>query len=154
MNRWTYYSPLALGALFGLLARDFYEHLLPGEPWQAVATVTGIAIGFGLLAQLALVGVQGAFAQVMPVPGGRSIRGRAAVVIGALLLAALVGGIVAAILYGEGLGEEGLLPTVALLIAILAAAAAIGAAGVYAWSWPAAERDFATERPALSSGPP
>lgn len=137
MGRWTYYAPLWLGTL---LAAAFYLANLGKLPPRPVAThVLSVVIGaplLGIILQLATVGLQGAFAQVLPVPWGRSIRGRAAVIGGVLLLSAIVLGVLAVFFRFNGLG------VVAMIVGSVGAASLIGAVWTYFWSVPAAVRDF------------
>ena len=145
MGFWTYYSPLGLGILLTLVLQgDVWQWYLDWMPtledslrWPIVlATAAGVGLG----CQLALIGTQGAFAQVLPVPGGRSVRGRAAVVSGALILVGLALGIIAALLQAE---EVGVAP---IAVGGASLAAGLGAVITYVWSWPTAERDFVRER--------
>jgi MFS family permease len=149
MGRFTYYSPSVVGFVLALLSRDLYKQSLPIEDsWQHWVALLLVAVAAGLLAQFLMVGVQGLFAQVLPVPGGRSIRGRAAVTAGGFSLAGVALGIVAAMLAAER-GDDGvgtLLGWVTVGVTILAGAALMLAAAVYVWNWPAAERDFAADR--------
>ncbi|HPM23412.1 MAG TPA: hypothetical protein PLP66_05865, partial [Phycisphaerae bacterium] len=76
MGRATYYSPLWLGALLVLALNEPLRvglTLPDATEWLIVAA---LAIAAGLQSQVLLVGAQGAFAQVLPVPWGRSVRGR------------------------------------------------------------------------------
>lgn len=141
MSRWTYYAPLWLGTL---LAAGLYAALrdqLPAWPlWmQYAAPLVGCPL-VGLYAQLVLMGVQGAFAQVLPVPGGRSLRGSYAVMSGGFLLAALALAPVGALLLNERVRVAGMAVTAAAGVCLAAALAA------YAWGLPAAVRDFSPRR--------
>lgn len=139
MGRWTYYSPLLLGFVFILLLNDSLREqqwMLPLTPLRQWLAVLGLAVGFGLLVQLVMVGAQGAFAQVLPVPGGRSFRGRPAVLGGASLVAAVAATIVAAFLYNEGLRSA------AWTLGVVAAVAYLLVCLVYFWSMPIAVHDF------------
>lgn len=137
MGFWTYYSPLALGVVLTLTLHDTIRAHAPVMPaWAQWPFVVAVALGVGLLCQLMLLGVQGAFAQVLPVPVGRSIRGRGAVVGGLLIIACVVLAAVAVLL-----GAEELL-NAALVIGVLSAAAGAGAVCTYIWCWPVAARDF------------
>lgn len=137
MGRWTYYAPLWLGTL---LTAAFYLANIGKMPPRPVAThALIVAVGaplLGIILQLATVGLQGAFAQVLPVPWGRSIRGRAAVIGGTLLLSTIVLGVLAVFFRFNGLG------VVAMIVGSVGAASLIGAAWTYFWSIPAAVRDF------------
>ena len=145
MGFWTYYSPLGLGIVLTLVLQgDVWQWYLDSIPtlqdslrWPLVLA-TAVVAGIGC--QLAMVGTQGAFAQVLPVPGGRSIRGRGAVVGGVLILAALVLGVIATLLKAEGVGAA------PMIVGGCSLAAALGAVITYIWGWPTADRDFVRER--------
>ncbi len=87
MGPWTYYSPLWLGALVSA-GVDFtvLRRISEGPIWPflIIIPIRSVAIGLGL--QLMLIGVQGLFARVLPVPVGRSLRGGVAQVVGGLVL--------------------------------------------------------------------
>lgn len=137
MGFWTYYSPLGLGLLLTLvLHQTVWAHapVLPG--WAKWPFVSGIGVGVGLLCQLMLIGVQGVFAQVLPVPVGRSIRGRGAMVGGGLIIGCVVLGAVAGLLRAEELSRA------ALVIGALGLLSGAGAVITYVWCWPVAVRDF------------
>lgn len=141
MNRWTYYSPLMLGTLVPLTLHGTIAEagppLTPATYWPFVGAV---CLGIGLLCQLFLIGAQGAFAQVLPVPGGRSIRGRGAVSAGWLVMVGVVLTVGGAMLRSE---EAALVSAVTAGIGL---AALLAAAVAYIWCWPAAVRDFAPAR--------
>ena len=141
MGRWTYYSPLLLGTLLAALMCATYSELLPPMSTGLLVTVLiGGCVLAGVLCQFLMVAAQGMLAQVLPVPGGRSIRGRGAVAGGGLLLLWVATGAVAALLRAEGLG------TAAVVLAIVSLASLIGAVLIYLWCWPTAVRDFADKR--------
>ena len=141
MGRWTYYLPLLLGTLLTPVLVVTHRDLLPAlPPWQFWVLALGLGPAAGLLCQLVMVAAQGAFAQVLPVPGGRSVRGRAAVAAGTLLLLGLGLGLAAILLAFEQIG------VVAIVLGILCGGAALAAIVAYAWSLPTAVRDFADER--------
>jgi len=144
---WTYYAPLWLGSL--VAAALYVGNLGQLPPWpnwvHAVAVVIGAPL-VGVQLQLGLIGLQGAFAQVMPVPRGRTIRGRAAVVVGALLLGWSGSGLAAALLRSEGLNVPPLVVAGVALVCLVAAGVA------YIWSLPSAMRDFGSERQTLRQG--
>ena len=141
MGRWTYYCPLWLGTLLaGALVATYREQLPPMRTGVLVAAVICGCVACGVLCQLLLIGAQGLFAQVLPVPGGRSIRGRGAVVGGGFVFLWSAAGLVAALLRIEGLTTAWVVPGVASLAGL------VGAAVTYAWCWPMAVRDFADER--------
>ena len=147
MGRWSYYSAILLGTAFAYLARDLYDATIPPEPtWKYWTLVSLAAVGFGLACQLAMIGAQGAFAQVLPVPGGRSVRGGGAVGGGWLILLWFGLSCAGGLLYWESAG-------VTAWVALGAGQAAlIVAAMVYIWAWPAAIRDFDTSNRILSAG--
>lgn len=141
MSFWGYYSPSLLGAALALI---LYWNGLQGMPARSpgmhVLHAAGWAVAAAAACQLLMIGAQGAFAQVMPAPGGKSIRGRGAVVSGASILAGGVLAAAAALLYAEGLGAPG-------LVAAIAAGAALATAAIaYFWSMPIAVADFGRER--------
>jgi hypothetical protein len=148
MGRWTYYSPLWLGALLVILMNDSLRAALPPmEPWAHWLVVAGVAVAAGLQSQVLMIGAQGAFAQVLPVPWGRSIRGRSAAAGGWLLI-----GWVALSLATVLLGYEEITQA-ALVLGGLSLAALGGAAVIYAWNVPAAIPDFGREgRPEDETG--
>ncbi len=87
MGPWTYYSPLWLGTLASAGANfTVLWSISEGPIWRFMITIPirSVAIGLGL--QLTLIGLQGLFARVLPVPVGRSIRGGGAQVVGSLVL--------------------------------------------------------------------
>ncbi len=141
MGRWTYYSPLLLGTIIAAILLATYREFLA---WQgAMLWIGGICVAglAGLACQLLMLGVQGAFAQVLPAPSGRSIRGRGAVLTGGLILLALALGLVTAALHAEP-GLTGWYWTAAAL----SVASLLAAIGAYAWNMPTAVRDFGDER--------
>jgi hypothetical protein len=141
MTRLGYYSPLVLGAGLVLFMNEPLRSGLPkltnGAQWGFVIAV---AVAVALQCQVLLIGAQGAFAQVLPVPGGRSVRGSSAATAGWLLLAwvALTG--VAALLATEGVRQA------AYGVGIAALAALVGFFLIYIWNLPAAAADFVDER--------
>lgn len=140
MGRMTYYSPILLGFVVVLMLnptiRENAPHMSSSLIWPFV-----IAIGLlaGLACQLVMVGAQGIFAQVLPVPGGRSIRGGGAYWGGWCIIKAIIHGCIALLL---GFDELKVAASVFLGLAIASAATAIA---IYGWSWPTAIRDFADE---------
>ncbi len=138
MGRFGYYSPLWAGALLVVLLNDTLRAALPtawsdGVRWLAVV---GAALAAGIQSQVLMFGAQGAFAQVLPVPFGKSIRGGGAVAAGWLLIAWVVLSAVTVLL---GVEEVTQAAVVLGLLSLLALAAAIA---VYAWNLPAAVADF------------
>lgn len=141
MGRWAYYSPLWLGALLVLALNDALRASLPPrEPWAHWLIVAGVAVLAGLQAQVLMVGAQGAFAQVLPVPRGRSIRGGGAAGAGWLLMAWVVLSLVTVLLGYEAVTQA------ALVLGVLGLAALGGAVLIYVWNIPAAVADFGEER--------
>jgi hypothetical protein len=151
MGALTYYSPLWLGILAVLalnepLRADFASH----AAWVQWTGVAAGAVVFGLMCQVAMIGAQGIAAQVVPVPWGKSIRGRAATLVGWCLLVWFGFTVImlllvrertkGSLLLGENLG--GAIALTAIL-ALLALAVGIVA---YIWSLPAAVADFGTDR--------
>jgi len=140
MGVWTYYSPLWMGPAVVLLLNKLFRAAFPpmelaGE-WAFLGAV-GVVVA--LLGQLLMVGAQGAFAQVVPVPLGKSVRGRGAVVVGGLVVLAV------ALLGFAGLrlllrGEAGF--DDALRWAAVGGAVLVAALVVYGWLWPMAVADF------------
>lgn len=144
MNQFTYWSPLVFGTLlFALFAS---ANLQDGPAWLIAssrgAQAAWISVGAllaGLHAQIVMFGCQGFFAQCLPVPIGKTIRGSGASAAGLLMLLYFVGAL-AWTLVGPVL--EGLLFVVATGVPIALAAAAMTA---YLWSLPTAVRDFGRE---------
>lgn len=144
MGRWTYYSPLWLGVLAVFLINERIRAGVPRWPeWQQWVLVAGVAVAVAVQLQVLLIGVQGAFAQVLPVPVGRSLRGRLAAVVGWLLIAWFV---LAAVTTLFGL-EAVNLP--AMIVGGVALGVLAAAGACYAWGFPAAVRDFADSRSGL-----
>ncbi len=138
MSAWTYYSPLVFGALLVVALNDALRSALPPlEPWQTWLVVAGVALAAALQSQVLLIGAQGAFAQVLPVPLGRSLRGGGAAGAGWLLIA-WVGLSGVTVLLGFEQVTRG-----AVAVGVLSLAALAGALVTYVWNIPAAQRDFA-----------
>ncbi len=138
VGRWTYYSPALLGtAVAALLCASYNEYLPALVDWQYGMLIVGICLATGLGCQLLMVAAQGAFAQVLPVPGGRSIRGGGAMLSGWLLLIGTALGFAAILL---ALEEFERAAWIAGGIGLAALAAAIVG---YVWNWPTAQVDFA-----------
>ena len=141
MGRWAYYSPFFIGGILAALLLSTYREFLPTEaPWQFWGLLLLVACGAGLACQLLMLGAQGAFAQVLPATGGRSVRGSGAMLAGWLLMGGEVLAIVAALLAVEGVRVA------AIVFGALALLTLLGAVTTYAWMWPTAVRDFADER--------
>jgi len=133
----TYYSPLWLGFLVTLALHDMAWSNAPSWPeWAYWPFVAGAGVICGLFCQFIMIGVQGAFAQVLPVPNGRSIRGRGAVVGGVFILASGVLAAVAGLLLSDALNRA------AMTIGLISLASAAGVVITYFWCWPMAARDF------------
>lgn len=140
MGRWAYYSPLWLGALLVLAMNDSLRAQLPkAEPWVQWLAVAGAAVLFGVQCQVLMIGVQGAFAQVLPVPRGKSIRGGAAVAGGWLLIGWFALSAVTGLLGYEEV------TTAARVLGLLSLTSLVGAVIIYVWNIPAAVPDFGTE---------
>jgi len=142
MGRCTYYSPLAIGALLVLALNEPLRAALPpmtaAQTWLVVA---GIAVIAALQCQVLMMGAQGAFAQVWPVPWGRSIRGRAAAAGGWLLMGWVGLSAVSALLATESLFIGAQLVGSASVVALAAAVL------IYIWNIPAAVPDFGSDFP-------
>lgn len=142
VGRSTYYAPFYIGFIIALLARDIYGGSIPPEPvWRHWLAVIGISLGFALACQLSFIGMQGFSAQVLPVPGGRSIRGTGARTTGSALLIGLAGLVVTFMLASETVS------TAATISAVLSASLLIVAVIGYLWSLPAAVSDFDSSDP-------
>jgi hypothetical protein len=137
MSAWTYYSPLWLGTILaGIVGYSSLDQLPPmatGLLWTVF--VLGCLV-VGVHCQLVMIGAQGVFAQVLPAPGGRSIRGRAAVVGGSFLFGWVLFAVVAALLRTEGMPRAPIILGAAGLVCLA------GAVITYVWCWPTALRDF------------
>lgn len=140
MGRWTYYSPFAIGILLVLALNDTIRNAMTLPDWEEWLIVAGVALAAGVQCQVLMIGAQGAFAQVLPVPWGKSIRGGAAVLAGWLLIAWFVLSAVTALLSVESITQA------ALIVGGLSLAALIGAGLTYVWSIPAAVADFGDEK--------
>jgi hypothetical protein len=141
MGPWVYYSPLMVGMLFVLALSGSLRAAWPTLSTGAFSTfLIALAIAGGIVAQLLMVGLQGVRAQVLPVPFGRSIRGRSAVSAGYLILLTKILLIVALLLASESL------TTAAWILLILGCGSGIGAILIYIWSLPVATPDFRDER--------
>ncbi len=137
MGPWAFYSPLFFGALLVLAMNEPIRGLMPRLPpatqWTVIA---GVAVLAALQSQILMLGAQGAFAQVLPVPIGRSLRGRPAVVAGWLLILWVVLSATTALLAVEQV------TTAAYVTGVIAIAALAVAAGIWIWGWPTAVADF------------
>ncbi len=91
MTRLHYYSPGLVGLLIGLILG--YETAAKAglSPFWTYALVPlCVAIDLGLSCQLGMIGFQGLFAGVLPVPIGKSLRGTMCRAIGFLILLGLL----------------------------------------------------------------
>lgn len=141
MGPWTYYLPFIVGLLlpFGLHQAFFASPRMVGlEVWQQWSLLGLSGLGLAVTFQALMIGAQGAFAQVLPVPFGKSVRGRSAVVAGGGLIATVLVGLVALFLYDQGSSGPG------LIAAVVTGVAALISLTAYVWSWPMAVRDFAS----------
>lgn len=137
MNAWTYYSPLWGGTI---AAGIVYYNILDAVPiaWRNIGWAGCVVVA--LICQLLMIGAQGAFAQVLPVVGGRSIRGSGAIFAGTLILVGTALATIGALLTYETVTFGG---RAVLAVSVAALLAALGA---YFWNVPAAARDFAEEK--------
>ncbi len=137
MGFWTYYLPFGIGLLITLVLHETVWGHAPVMPeWAEWPFVAGVGVGVGLICQLMMIGVQGAFAQVLPVPRGRSIRGSGAVVVGVCLIGGVAFAVVAVLLRSDEM------PVAPLVLAIISLLCLAGAIVTYLWCWPVAPRDF------------
>lgn len=141
MSRWTYYSPLWLGTLLVLALNESLRAAMARPDWQEWLIVVAVAVVTGVQCQVLMTGAQGAFAQVLPVPWGKSIRGGAAALAGWLLIAWFGLSAVTVLLGFEQV------TTAAIVLGILSLAALAGALAVYVWNIPAAVADFGDKQP-------
>lgn len=140
MNAWTYYSPLWLGALLVLALNDTIRGSMTYSDAKEWIIVAAYAISTGILCQGLLIGAQGAFAQVLPVPVGRSLRGGSAASAGWLLILAILLTGVTVLFAHEGAALA------AKIAGALGLGALLGAAIIYTWNIPTAVADFGRER--------
>jgi hypothetical protein len=149
MTKLQYWSPLIIGAIVG----EIYGLLTLRQVGLNPVLSTGVlpmvaALCCGLTLQLILIGAQGFFAAVLPVPFGKSLRGTKCRVIGFLVL---LGALLEMLL---ALTRTSLRPVHSLegtdwLLAILWRSGGLVilvlALVVYLVSIPAAEPDFSTD---------
>lgn len=137
MGPYAYYSPIAIGFLLTLILNAAIQERLPASwtPTSVWITICLLGIAAGLLAQLLMIGSQGIAAQVLPVPVGRSLRGRPAVLSGFCVIATVV-------LLGSAAVMSGDSPGPARLVAVMGVVIGLAGAVIYAWGWPTATRDF------------
>ncbi len=141
MGPLAYYAPLWLGTLLaaGIIAVS-HPALAELAPLHRALWLLVYPVAAGLWAQSAMVGAQGVFAQVLPAPGGRSIRGPSAVLAGSFTLT-FVSALPAAVFLSVQ-GQSG-----PAYWAQGVSGGALVLAGIsYFWAWPTADRDFAGER--------
>jgi hypothetical protein len=139
MGRWTYYSPLVLGTLLVVAMNESLRAMLTWSDWAEWLVVTGVAVAVGIQCQVLMIGAQGAFAQVLPVPFGKSIRGGAATLAGWLLIAWVILSAITVLLGFEAVTQA------AVVVGIASLAALASMIVVYVWSLPAAVADFRDE---------
>ena len=139
MGRWTYYSPLVLGVLLVLVLNESLRALLTLPDWLEWLVVAGAALAVGIQCQVLMIGAQGAFAQVLPVPIGKSIRGGAAILAGWLFIAWVFLSAVTVLLGIETVTQA------AVAVGILSLGALGSAIVVYVWNLPAAIADFGAD---------
>ncbi len=141
MGSATYYSPLWLGMLLVLIMNEMIRGLVPAWSVQMQwLVVAGVALAVGAQCQVFMFGLQGAFAQVVPVPWGRSLRGRPAALTGTLLMAwVLLSGVTVLLGFEEVSKAAWTLGVTSLVVLALAAI-------VYVWGLPAALEDFREPR--------
>jgi len=138
MGFWAYYSPSWLGFLFALLMHDQIRAAHPTLGTGAfVAVLIGYGVALGAFSQLMLMGLQGVSAQVLPVPRGRSIRGRPATVGGFLVLLFGVTAVVTAVLF-QASAERG-----TLIAGVVCGLVGVGTLLHYLWNAGTAVQDFA-----------
>ncbi len=131
MTWFAYYSPFWIGALIWLSILVAQGHSVFTDP-----LLLGSVLAAGLACQLVMIGVQGAFAQVLPVPVGKSIRGRGAVITGSLILAASVASAASCVIAMDEVTRA------AVVIGVIGAALVLCASGAYVWCLPTAASDF------------
>jgi predicted membrane channel-forming protein YqfA (hemolysin III family) len=137
MSAWTYYAPFWLGTLCPAIVYCFRLTSMPNRPIWAHLLAPVFFIITGVVLQLGVIGLQGVFAHVLPVPRGRSIRGRVATAVGCLLLSWFVLGGMAMLI---GLLSES--PILFLVLVVSSGISLLVAATTYALHIPAAVHDF------------
>lgn len=147
MSKLAYYSPFLIGMVLGPPLTYFQT----AELWATMSDarrllmVPGYLIAGVLLAislQLLMIGLQGVTGGVVPVYGGRSIRGTRAVVIGLLIL--VWNGVGATALLSLRTIRE--LPTSWFwFLSVVSVVSLVGFIGTYLWCIPNAVRDFVDE---------
>ncbi len=139
MNALTYYSPLWLGVLIVVALNESVRGMVPTySPAAQWGVVSIVAIVAALQCQVLMIGAQGAFAQALPVPFGKTVRGGYAVFAGWMLIA-WVGLSGVTVL----LGYQAV--TAASRMVGIASFAALGVFfATYFWSLPTATADFST----------
>lgn len=141
MSPFAYYSPMLVGVVLIFSMSGAIRESYPtysDAAWYAMLTY--LALRTAVHCQFIMIGLQGVYAQVLPVPMGKSIRGGAAVAAGSLILISALGFAAWALLISEWMVIG------ATIAAIIATGSGLGAAVVYVWNIPAAVRDFADER--------
>ena len=140
MGPLTYYLPFIFGLLLPFGCHQTYmdqPRVMQMDPWQQWMVIAGFGLAYAIIFQALMIGSQGAFAQVLPVPFGKSVRGRGAVVCGATLIGAVICASAGAFLYYEDA------TTPALVTLAIAAGFGVVSLVAYVWAWPMAVRDFA-----------
>ena len=138
MGPWMYYSPLWAGTLVAALLYSVNISSFTNWPtWLQVVIVAISSPIVGLQLQVIMIGMQGAFAEVLPVPRGRSIRGRAAIAVGYLILAGVIFSVC-----GWALITLAVLIIPGIVLAVISSLSWVGALVVYLWYLPAAVQDF------------
>ncbi len=140
MGPWAYYSPLLAGIAGTWALNDTVREQLPvmgpASTWLLVA---GVSLLVGLQAQVLMFAAQGAFAQVLPVPIGKSMRGGVAQMAGWFLLGWVVVSSVTVVIGLESVGR-------AVVPGVIGMGMLLVAVGTYIWGLPTAQADFGREK--------
>lgn len=144
MGFWGYVSPFFAGLGFTLIqypaVLSWLDALTPLPEALRWLALIGLALLAGVAAQLLMIGAQGAFAQVLPVPFGRSLRGRAAVISGTALLIGVSCAAGAVLLHSREF------PMLFNILGIAGLAGLTVALVAYFWGMPSVVRDFDLRR--------
>ena len=137
MSRMGYFSPGLMGGLAGLVFAVFHR----GDDTTAERLLLASALvpGSFIFCQLLMFAAQGIFASVLPVPFGKSLRGTKCIVVGSLMVAAAVTGMLA---YLFSRAESG---RATLVLGGLSLVCTLASLGWYLWSLPTATADFSEE---------
>ncbi len=142
MGPWTYYSPLWLATIvaFAVFANSPQLDWLPADGlfYWTFGVVGSVLVG--VLCQLGMFALQGAAAQVMPVPFGRSIRGRGAKVTGFLWIFALAATLAVGLVASDA---DSAVPV--LVFGVAAVALAVSGVVSYIWCASGAIPDFGAD---------